>query len=111
MRKLIEAAFRHVDMIGPHVLKGYFDLVGPGGTIILPEVWEDMIEPGMAIVMTMWPVDKFPGQTSSRQQGRPSQQPPLPKQSRHRQNAPMLQSSSATELAETLKAKRTPNRI
>ncbi|KUJ15580.1 uncharacterized protein LY89DRAFT_557269, partial [Mollisia scopiformis] len=45
MEELIKQAFLHVDVIGPHVQEGHYDLIGPNGEIILPQVWETMIEP------------------------------------------------------------------
>jgi hypothetical protein len=56
MEDLIRQAFLHVDVIGPHVQEGHYDLVGPNGEIILPQVWETMIEPDWAITMHMWPM-------------------------------------------------------
>ncbi len=56
MEELIRQAFLHVDVIGPHVADGHYDLVGPNGEIILPQVWETMIEPDWAITMHMWPM-------------------------------------------------------
>ncbi|KAK4137996.1 hypothetical protein BT67DRAFT_339592, partial [Trichocladium antarcticum] len=45
MEELIKQAFIHVDVIGPHVQEGHYDLVGPNGEIILPTVWEKVVEP------------------------------------------------------------------
>jgi hypothetical protein len=50
----------HVEVIGPHVAEGHYDLVGPNGEIILPQVWETMIEPDWAITMHMWPMPEAP---------------------------------------------------
>ncbi|KAH8882862.1 hypothetical protein GQ53DRAFT_440850 [Thozetella sp. PMI_491] len=60
MEELIKQAFLHVDVIGPHVQEGHYDLIGPNGEIILPSVWEKVIEPDWAITMHMWPMDKAP---------------------------------------------------
>jgi hypothetical protein len=60
MEELIKQAFLHVDIIGPHVQDGHYDLIGPNGEIILPSVWEKVIEPDWAITMHMWPMDKAP---------------------------------------------------
>lgn len=60
MEDLIRQAFLHVDVIGPHVQDGHYDLVGPNGEIILPQVWETMIEPDWAITMHMWPMPEPP---------------------------------------------------
>ncbi|XPS98962.1 hypothetical protein M3J09_008149 [Ascochyta lentis] len=56
MEELIRQAFLHVDVIGPHVQQGHYDLIGPDGEIILPQFWEMMIQPGWAITMHMWPM-------------------------------------------------------
>ncbi|KAI1771540.1 hypothetical protein F4818DRAFT_429333 [Hypoxylon cercidicola] len=60
MQELIKQAFSHVDVIGPHVRAGHYDLMGPNGEIILPQVWEKVIEPNLAVTMTMWPMDRYP---------------------------------------------------
>jgi hypothetical protein len=60
MEELIRQAFMHVEVIGPHVAEGHYDLVGPNGEIILPQVWETMIEPDWAITMHMWPMPDPP---------------------------------------------------
>ncbi|TGO21138.1 hypothetical protein BPAE_0238g00090 [Botrytis paeoniae] len=56
MEELVKQAFRHVDVIGPHVNDGHYDLLGPTGEIILPQVWESVIEPGWLITMHLWPM-------------------------------------------------------
>ncbi|KAI9704410.1 MAG: hypothetical protein M1836_007273 [Candelina mexicana] len=56
MDDLIKQAFVHVEVIGPHVIEGHYDLIGPNGEIILPQVWETMIEPDWLITMQMWPM-------------------------------------------------------
>ena len=60
MEELIKQAFLHVDVIGPHVHQGHYDLVSPDGEIVLPQVWDTIIEPGMAITMHMWPMPEPP---------------------------------------------------
>jgi hypothetical protein len=55
MEELIKQAFLHVEVIGPHVQEGHYDLIGPNGEIILPQVWETVIEPDWSITMHMWP--------------------------------------------------------
>ncbi|KAF4953215.1 hypothetical protein FGADI_6190 [Fusarium gaditjirri] len=54
---LIKQAFIEVDVLGPHVVEGHYDLIGPDGEIILPSIWEDIVEPDVDIKMTMWPMD------------------------------------------------------
>ena len=60
MEELIRQAFLHVDIIGPHVADGHYDLVGPNGEIILPQVWESTVQPEWAITMHMWPMPEPP---------------------------------------------------
>lgn len=60
MEDLIKQAFVHVEVIGPYVQEGHYDLVGPGGEIILPVVWEKAVLPGWQITMRMWPLDNHP---------------------------------------------------
>ncbi|XP_014562342.1 hypothetical protein COCVIDRAFT_57153, partial [Bipolaris victoriae FI3] len=45
MEELIKQAFLHVDVIGPHVQEGHYDLVGPDGQVILPQVWQSLVQP------------------------------------------------------------------
>lgn len=61
MEELIKQVFLHLDIIGPEVLAGHYDLIGPSGETILPQLWEKVIEPGWAITMHMWPMKKPPG--------------------------------------------------
>lgn len=56
MEDLIRQAFLHVEMIGPHVAEGHYDLVGANGEIILPQVWATTIVPDTTITMHMWPM-------------------------------------------------------
>lgn len=58
MEDLIHQAFLHVEVIGPHVARGHYDLVGPNGEIILPQIWETIIDPDWAITMHMSPLPK-----------------------------------------------------
>ncbi|KAI9646639.1 hypothetical protein NHQ30_004635 [Ciborinia camelliae] len=54
--ELIKAAFLHVDIIGPHVKEGHYDIMNPAGEVILPQLWEDHVQPGWEISMSMWPI-------------------------------------------------------
>lgn len=60
MEELIKQAFQYVDIIGPHVQVGHYDLTGPNGEIILPAIWDKVIEPGWEIHMYMWPMELRP---------------------------------------------------
>jgi hypothetical protein len=75
MEELIRQAFLDVDVIGPHVHEGHYDLMGPDGDIILPQVWEAYIEPDMSITMHMWPM---PEPASSRSAPWPGNRAPFP---------------------------------
>lgn len=61
MEELIKQAFLHNEVIGLHVQKGHYDLKGPAGEILLPQVWEKLVEPGWNITMHMWPFPGTPG--------------------------------------------------
>ncbi|SPJ72442.1 uncharacterized protein FTOL_02170 [Fusarium torulosum] len=58
MHELIEQAFMHVDVLGPRVMEGQYDLIGPDGEIILPSIWEQVIQPDWAVTMTMRPMEQ-----------------------------------------------------
>ena len=55
MEYLIKEAFKDVESLRPHIDAGHYDLLGPQGEIILPHVWETVIEPDWIITMHMWP--------------------------------------------------------
>jgi hypothetical protein len=50
MTKLISAACENLDIIGRYISKEHYDLAGPGGRI-LPQVWEEVIQPGWSLTM------------------------------------------------------------
>jgi hypothetical protein len=56
MEELIRQAFLHVEVIGPHVQKGHYDLLGPNGEIIMPQVCDTVVEPDWTVSMHMWPM-------------------------------------------------------
>ncbi|CAK7270583.1 hypothetical protein SEPCBS119000_004164 [Sporothrix epigloea] len=60
MEELIKQAFMQVETIGPHVQEGHYDLIGPNGEIILPSIWEKVVEPDWSVTMHMWPMDRTP---------------------------------------------------
>jgi hypothetical protein len=60
MESLIKQAFLQVDIISSHVQEGHYDLVGPDGEIILPQVWDTMIKPDWEVSMHMWPLPETP---------------------------------------------------
>lgn len=57
---MIKEAFLHVADLGPHVAEGSYDLLGPKDEIIMPSIWESVIEPGWEITMHMWPIPEPP---------------------------------------------------
>jgi hypothetical protein len=80
MEDLIKQVFPHVDVLGPQVHEGHYDLIGPDGEIIPPQVWETTVQPGWEITMDMWPIPEsssaptvIPGTPSP-----PPGVPPLP---------------------------------
>ncbi|KAI0188537.1 hypothetical protein F4808DRAFT_466156 [Astrocystis sublimbata] len=56
MQELINAAFIPVERLWPAVREGHYDVCRPDGTIILPQTWEEIIQPGWKILMKMWPM-------------------------------------------------------
>lgn len=64
MEDIIRQAFLYTRSFGSHVADGHYDLTGPNGDIILPQVWETMIEPGWTITMHMWPISEKPKEDS-----------------------------------------------
>ncbi|KAF1824163.1 uncharacterized protein K489DRAFT_298590, partial [Dissoconium aciculare CBS 342.82] len=45
MQALIDQAFQQMDEVSEHVRAGHYDLTGPDGEIILPQVWDTMVQP------------------------------------------------------------------
>lgn len=69
MQDLIIQAFAHVDVLGPHVRHGHFDLEGPEGELIRKEAWDTTVQPGWQVTMKMWPnleLHAVPGETESK---------------------------------------------
>jgi hypothetical protein len=57
MEFLIKAASKKLQPpLGPAVLAGRYDLRTSDGHIILPELWDDLVEPGMKITQRAWPL-------------------------------------------------------
>ncbi|KAJ5766399.1 uncharacterized protein N7511_004015 [Penicillium nucicola] len=83
MEELIRQAFLHIEVIGPHVADGHYDLIGPNGDIILPQVWETVIEPDWSITMHMWPIPEKPKEDPPPAEApppeKPAEAPPEPK--------------------------------
>lgn len=60
MEYFIREAFLHIVDLGPHVADGQYDLLGPKDEVIMPSIWESVIEPGWEITMHMWPIPEPP---------------------------------------------------
>ena len=56
--ELVKQAFLHVDIIGPKVGAGQFDIADRKGRIILPECWESLVEPGCELAQHLWPMEE-----------------------------------------------------
>jgi len=72
MEELIKQAFLHVEVVGPQVMEGNYDLIGPDGEIVLPTVWERVVMPDWHVTMHMWPMERMPQPLRPRQ-ARPAQ--------------------------------------
>ncbi|SPN99565.1 uncharacterized protein DNG_02417 [Cephalotrichum gorgonifer] len=59
MENLIHQAFMGINVLGPRVQAGEFDLLGPNGEIILPQDWEKVVQPGWYIIMVMRPTEEL----------------------------------------------------
>lgn len=57
---MIKEIFRHVPSLWPHVELGHYDLQNAEEEFIHPRAWDESIEPGCFIRMSMWPMDKAP---------------------------------------------------
>ena len=78
MEELIKQAFLQVDVLGPHVQNGHYDLIAPSGEVVLPSTWELLVKPDWAVTMTMWPIEKSPPIMGPRRYGAPpGMLPPL----------------------------------
>ena len=55
MQWLLTQAFFHTADLGPRVADGQYDLLGPEDEIIIPSIWESVIQPGWEKTMHMWP--------------------------------------------------------
>lgn len=54
MESLVVQAFHNAEGLGPHVLDGHYDIIGPEGQIVLPQTWELLVKPGWEVEMQMW---------------------------------------------------------
>ncbi|RFN48803.1 hypothetical protein FIE12Z_6858 [Fusarium flagelliforme] len=54
-QKIKEALGQH-EVLGSQILNGHYDVVGPTGSIIMPNCWRFIIEPGMDITLIIPPI-------------------------------------------------------
>ena len=55
MESLLANSFSHDPTVNVQTLGSRFDIVGPNGDIILPAVWESVIQPGWVLELRPWP--------------------------------------------------------
>ena len=103
MEELINQAFLDMDVIGPHVRAGRYDLVSPHGEVIHRQLWEAMIEPGWSVTMHMWPMPEPPPPLS--EPSREAFQPTLPPTP----DAKMLKSSHVPMHSQQSQGRRQPS--
>ncbi|KAK0651009.1 hypothetical protein B0T16DRAFT_403014 [Cercophora newfieldiana] len=77
MRNLIESAFLHVEIIGPNVFRGFYDLI-INGDIVMPALWSSSIRPGDKVTMHMWPMNEVIPPPIGRPLGARPPMPPMP---------------------------------
>jgi hypothetical protein len=95
MEGLIKQALLHVDIIGPHVHQGHYDLVGPDGEIVLSQVWSTMVQPGWSVTMHMWPMPEPREEPSA---PLPTAPPLIEKGSSSKHNKPTMLPDSMVDL-------------
>jgi hypothetical protein len=78
MESLIKQSFLHVDVIGPLVQEGAYDLMGPDGSIILPQLWDTMIRPDWEVTMHMWPILEPPPPPPPKKEKKAKKTNPVP---------------------------------
>lgn len=54
MESLIKQGLRHIDCIGDDVDQGLYKLSGLDGETILPQVWKEIVHPGLFVGMQFW---------------------------------------------------------
>ena len=90
METLIKSAFLHSGQFSSRVEQGQYDLIGPDGNVILPEIWDMTVRPDITIEMIMRNETRM-GQFNASNQG------PLNRQHMqgpgHSQNMPNLKQS------------------
>lgn len=77
---------------------GHYDLVGPNGDIILPQVWETVIEPDWAITMHMWPIPEKPKEEPAPEPPAPEKPADPPAEPKKKADGKMIDSGGFTNL-------------
>ncbi len=54
MESLIRRSFSHVESMNSKIVRGSYDILGPTGEIILPEIWDAVIKPGWIVELRFW---------------------------------------------------------
>ena len=54
MESLIRRSFSHVESMNSKIVRGSYDILGPTGEIILPEIWDAVIKPGWVVELRFW---------------------------------------------------------
>ena len=83
MEALIEQSFAHVENseLITRVKRGHFDLVDSSGALVLPSLWETIVQPDWAVTMRMWPLpenSERPTHSSLPPEPRPLLSKPVP---------------------------------
>lgn len=60
MERFIRKPFEEDDVLGPLVAQGHYDMVGPDGSVIDPQDWDRVIQPGWIVAMRMRPIPEKP---------------------------------------------------
>lgn len=55
MEELILRPIYLSDELNQHVKDGHYDLFGPDGEMISPQLWEERVQPDWTVRMRMWP--------------------------------------------------------
>lgn len=56
--ELIRQAFDSVEGLNLHVNNGHYDILDPRGRVVLPSIWDKVVEPGWEVSMHLWPMNQ-----------------------------------------------------
>jgi Ubiquitin-like domain len=54
MQHIIEQSFLNIEGLGSRISKGEYDLVNSDGAVIIPHLWENLVEPDMLVTLQIW---------------------------------------------------------